>query len=118
MKLSLLGRHPVGLAISCLFIGLPIWGQLIPASRPIPRTAKLPVVFLNGYENDCPGSSFTKTFGVADQVLQANGEVSLFFNNCSVFGSPSIETLGAAFGQFLAGLRYDDGQKVDLVDVV
>ena len=92
--------------------------QLIPAGQPIPRTMKPPVVFLNGYEYDCGNSSFSNTFGIADQVLQANGQVSVFFNYCSVSGSPDIEDLGAAFATFLSSLRYADGQRVDLVDCV
>src|SRR5215472_2612504 len=84
----------------------------------VPRTSKLPVVFINGFQNVCAGSSFSNTFGSADQVLQANGEVSLFFDICSVPGTPTIEDLGAALGGFVTGLRYIDGQPVDQVDVV
>jgi uncharacterized protein (TIGR03437 family) len=104
---------------SCfLLFALSANGQLIPAGKPVPRTAKLPVVFLNGYQRDCANASFADTFGIADQVLQSNGQVSLFFNNCSVPGSPDIEGLGAAFGAFLSSLRYEDGQPVDMVDCV
>ncbi len=91
--------------------------QLIPVGQPIPHTGKLPVVFVNGLQLNC-GSSFSNTFGIGDQILQANGEASVFFDNCTVPGSPSIETLGSAFGTFLAGLKYDDGSRVQLVDVV
>jgi uncharacterized protein (TIGR03437 family) len=84
----------------------------------VPRTSKPPVLFINGFELDCSGVSFSSTFGSADQVLQANGEVSLFFDICSVSGSPSIEDLGSALTSFLVGLRYVDGTPVDLVDVV
>jgi pimeloyl-ACP methyl ester carboxylesterase len=76
------------------------------------------VVFLNGYESDCGGASFKSAFGIADQVLQASGQVSLFFNYCELPGRPSIEVMGAAFGALLSGLRYEDGQPLDLVDVV
>jgi hypothetical protein len=76
------------------------------------------VIFLNGYESDCGSASFKGAFGIADQVLQANGQVSLFFNYCTVPGQPTIEDMGAAFGAFLSGLRYEDGQPVDLVDSV
>jgi uncharacterized protein (TIGR03437 family) len=109
----------------CLMVGLvgvlcgiSAWAQLIPAGQPVPKTAKLPVVFLNGYEYNCGNSSFSSAFGIADQVLQANGQVSLFFNYCGVSGSPSIEDLGVAFGAFLSGLRYADGQPIDRVDIV
>ncbi len=51
-------------------------------------------------------------------MLQANGEASVFFDICSVSGTPTIEDLGAALGGFIANLRYVDGQAVDLVDVV
>jgi uncharacterized protein (TIGR03437 family) len=92
--------------------------QLIAPGQPIPHTANPPVVFLNGYQEDCSGSSFASTFGIADQVLQSNGEASLFFDNCTVPGQPSIETLGTAFAGYLAALKYDDGTTVDIVDVV
>ena len=51
-------------------------------------------------------------------MLQTNGEASVFFDNCSVPDKPSIEKLGAAFGAFLAGLKYTDGTPVGAVDVV
>lgn len=104
--------------------GLLLWGcsgfaQLIAPGAAIPRTSKPPVVFVNGYQQSCPGN-FAGTFGAADQILQSNGEVSIFFDNCSVSGAgkPPIETLGAAFGTFLTNLKYSDGQPVDEVDVV
>ena len=92
--------------------------QLIAPDQPVPRTAKLPVVFVNGYQTDCSNSSFASTFGVADQVLRDNGQVSVFFDNCSVPGKPSLEKLGAAFGAFLANLKYTDGTQPESVDVV
>ncbi len=94
---------------------------LLPAlvfAQTIPHKDKPPVVFLNGYQNDCSGSSFASTFGVADQLLSGNGQVTVFFDNCTVAGKPSIEELGTAFGRFLAGLKYDDGQPVTTVDAV
>ena len=93
------------------------WPQLIPAGTPLPRTPNLPVVFINGFQDVCPGS-FASTFGMADQVLQANGEASVFFDTCVLPKTASIEDLGAAFGRFLAGLKYQDGQPVDRVDIV
>jgi len=90
---------------------------MISPGAPIPRGSKPPVIFLNGYQNTCP-VQFSDTFGIADQVLQSNGQVSLFFNSCSLPQTASIEDLGAAFGTFLAGLRYQDGQAVDEVDIV
>ena len=92
--------------------------QLIPPGQPLPRTANPPVVFLNGYESDCGGSSFSSTFGIADQVMQASGRISVFFDNCTLPNKPSIEKLGTAFGAFLAGLKYTDGTAVDTVDLV
>ncbi len=96
----------------------PAHGQLIPPGMPIPRGTKPPVVFLNGYQRDCSSATFSNTFGSADQVLAAHGQVSIFFNNCTVSGKQPIEILGAAFGQFLAALRYSDGQPVTTVDAV
>ena len=57
--------------------------QLLPAGTPVPNTTLPPVVFINGYQFEgCSGTTFAGTFGIADQVLQSNGEVSLFFNTC------------------------------------
>jgi uncharacterized protein (TIGR03437 family) len=79
----------------------------------------IPVVFLNGYQLGCIGDTgFSSNFGNADKVLQASGLVSVYFDNCSVTGGPSIETLGVAFGNFLASLRYVNGTTVPVVDVV
>jgi uncharacterized protein (TIGR03437 family) len=101
------------------FLGLllPAWAQLVPSGTAIPRTTLPPVVFINGFEATCP-TSFSDTFGIADQVLQANGEASLFFNTCSLPPIASIEDLGGALATFLAGLRYTDGTPVDQVDFV
>ena len=92
--------------------------QLIPAGRPVPRTAKPPAVFLNGYQAACAPSRFSDTFAAADQVLQRNGQVSLFFDNCAGSVRLSLEELGQQFGAFLRDLRYEDGQAVPQVDVV
>ncbi len=93
--------------------------QLIQQGDPIPRRDSPPVVFLNGFEINCAGSSFQNTFVNADQVMQAAGRVSLFFNYCAASnGNSSIEDLGDAFGTFLAGLKYTDGQPVTQVDAV
>lgn len=92
--------------------------QLIPSGTPVPRTTLPPVVFINGYQFEgCP-ATFAGTFGIADQVLQANGEVSLFFDTCSLAATATIEDLGGAFAKFLAGLKYTDGTPVNQVDVV
>jgi hypothetical protein len=70
----------------------------------------IPVVFANGYQGGCSGSSgFSDNFGSADKVLQASGLITLFFDNCSVSGGPTIEALGAAFGKFLGSLTYVNG---------
>jgi uncharacterized protein (TIGR03437 family) len=92
--------------------------QLIPSGTAVPSTTLPPVVFINGYQFEgCP-TTFAGTFGIADQVLESNGEVSLFFNTCSLPGTASIEDLGASFGTFLTGLQYTNGQPVETVDVV
>jgi len=107
-----------------LFLALPclLGAQLIPSGSPIPKGPNPPVVFLNGYQPSCTGSSFAGTFGNADQVLQAGQTVSVFFDNCTITTPtsvrPTIEALGAAFGTFLRGLRYTDGTAVTEVDVV
>lgn len=107
------------LASVFFFISSAAWSQLIPAGQPVPKTSAPPVVFVNGYQFGCTGDhSFAGSFDVADQVLQSAGLVSLFFDNCTVTNNPTIEALGAAFGQFLAGLKYTDGTPVTQVDVV
>ena len=104
--------------LSGLLLALAAQAQLIPAGTPVPVTTLPPVVFINGYQFEgCP-STFAGTFGIADQVLQSNGEVSLFFSTCSLPSTATIEDLGAAFGTFLAGLKFTNGQPVETVDVV
>src|SRR5947209_16390130 len=107
-----------------LFLALP-WllnAQLIPSGSPIPKGPNPPVVFLNGYQPSCTGSSFSITFGNADQVLQAAEITGVFFDNCAITsptsGGPPIKSLGAAFGTFLPGLRYTAGTAVTKVDVI
>jgi uncharacterized protein (TIGR03437 family) len=90
--------------------------MVAPTAVPV---GSIPVVFLDGYQLGCIGdSSFKSNFGNADTVLEASNLVTLYFDNCSVRNVPPIETLGAAFGQFLASLTYTDGTHVPLVDVV
>jgi uncharacterized protein (TIGR03437 family) len=95
----------------------PAMAQLIPSGAAVPHTTLPPVVFIDGYQATCP-ATFAGTFGIADQVLQSNGEVTLFFSTCSLPATASIEDLAAAFATFLSGLSYTDGQPVDQVDVV
>jgi uncharacterized protein (TIGR03437 family) len=109
----------IGLRTAVCLLGLlpPAMAQLIPSGTAIPHTTLPPVVFIDGYQVTCP-ATFSGTFGIADQVLQSNGEVSLFFSTCSLPPTASIEDLAGAFATFLAGLSYTDGQAVDQVDVV
>ena len=44
--------------------------------------------------------------------------MSLFFDNCAFPGYPRIEELGNKFGEFIGGLRYQNGEPVGDVDVV
>jgi uncharacterized protein (TIGR03437 family) len=107
-----------GLRTVVCLVGLtPAWAQLIPTGTGVPHATLPPVVFIDGYQVACP-ATFSGTFGIADQVLQSNGEVSLFFSTCSLPPTASIEDLAAAFGTFLSGLSYTDGQPVQQVDVV
>lgn len=93
------------------------FGQLVgPTAVP---DGVIPVVFVDGYQLGCSGSSnFQSNFGSADTVMQSAGLVTVYFDNCTVSGNPPIETLGAAFGKFLASLTYVNGSPVPLVDVV
>jgi uncharacterized protein (TIGR03437 family) len=104
--------------LAILFIFPCIAGAQMVAPTAVP-VGTVPVVFLDGYQLGCTGdSSFQANFGNADTVLQASNLVTLYFDNCSVPNVPPIETLGAAFGQFLASLTYTNGTPVPLVDVV
>jgi uncharacterized protein (TIGR03437 family) len=104
--------------VVCLLALLaPACAQLIPTGTAIPHTTLPPVVFIDGFQLTCP-ATFKGTFGIADQVLQSNGEVSLFFSVCDSPATASIEDLGAAFAAFLSGLMYTDGKPVDQVDIV
>src|SRR5271165_93767 len=73
-----------------VFYAASLSAQLIAPGQAVPHTPNPPVVFLNGYQESCGGASFAGTFGIADQVLQASGRVSLFFDNCTVAGYPPI----------------------------
>jgi uncharacterized protein (TIGR03437 family) len=100
-----------------------VFSQLIPAGQPVPKGANPPVVFLDGYQSGCTGGNdFPSNFTAADKLLQANSIVTLYFGNCTVAAQtgsqPDIETLGKAFGTYLAGLKYTDGTAVTQVDVV
>src|SRR6266566_1715068 len=105
-------RLAILLSLSCI-----LHAQLIPAGQPIPKGPNPTAVFLNGYEGSCSDVTFAGTFGHADKVLQTSQIVTLFFDNCTIANKPSIEALGAAFGQFLAALKYTDGSAVPQVDV-
>ncbi|HYP08926.1 MAG TPA: IPT/TIG domain-containing protein [Bryobacteraceae bacterium] len=93
-------------------------GQLVTKTDAIPNRGKPPVVFLNGYQRECEGSSFRGSFGSVDQLLNEEGRVTLFFDNCAFPNHPAIETLGNEFAKFLRGLRYENGEPVARVDVV
>src|SRR5437899_13093875 len=101
-------------------LAVPAFAQLV-APNAIPKGPNPPVVFLDGYQQSCPGS-FRGTFGNAATVLQATNIASVFFDNCTVAASsgsrPNIETLAAGFGAFLFNLKYTDGTAVPQVDVV
>jgi len=84
---------------SFLVFSIAAWGQAGPQPT---------VVFVNGYQPDCTGATLAGTFGIADQVLAARGRTSLFFNNCTFAGRPTIEALGASFGAFIGGLSEVD----------
>jgi len=90
------------------------------SSVAIPKGPNPPVVFLNGYQADCRGSSFPGTFGAYDRVLQTQNRVTLFFDNCAFTTGtkPSIEELGNTFALYLGSLRYTDNTPVPVVDII
>src|SRR5258706_602968 len=106
------------LIVSCLFLAAAAEAQLIPVGAPVPIRLKPPVVFVDGYQRSCGDSQFSNNFGGFDQYLQATNRISLFFDNCTFSGKPSIEELGNNFRDFLAALKYTDGTPVPEVDIV
>lgn len=107
------------LPAALLLIATTACAQLIPTGQPIPKRSSPPVVFLDGYESGCTSpSDFASYYVSADRVLQTANLASVYFGNCTVPGNPAIEVIGQAFGQFLAGLKYDDGTPVTQVDVI
>src|SRR5258706_5866934 len=106
------------LLVSCLFLTPVAEAQLVPVGAPVPVRLKPPVVFVDGYQRSCGSSQFSNNFGGFDQYLQATNRISLFFDNCTFSGKPSIEELGNNFRDFLAALKYTDGTPVTEVDIV
>ncbi len=106
------------LCLTAVFASVAL-AQVPPSS--IPPGPNPPVVFLNGYQADCRGSSFAGNFGAFVSVMAAQNRQVLFFDNCayaSLAGKPTIEELGNSFAAFLGGLRYNNGSLVPRVDVV
>ena len=115
--------------------------ETIPSSSTVP-----PVVLLNGWQfptsltewltsGTCPPSIPSRTFGSLETQLKASQSASVgtpvnnsirgagvpvvyFFDNCVEAPNALIENLGAALGQVLNLIRYDDGRLVPQVDVV
>jgi uncharacterized protein (TIGR03437 family) len=109
----------VPVAVTILVCGATASAQLVTNVGAIPRTGKPPVVFVNGYQNSCSGTTFQGTFGSADQVLQGDARASVFFDSCKYGDNhPPIEDLGNKLGEFLRSLKYDNGETVPQVDIV
>src|SRR5580765_7449204 len=80
----------------------------------IPSTSTTPpVVLLNGFQLQCPGSS-SSTFGGLERLL---GTAVYFFDNCEC-PNCTIEELAEDFGKALNLIRDDNGESVPRVDVV
>ena len=84
------------------------------------QSSRPPVVFVRGYDFDwalfgfCTPSDPSGTFGTLPAMIQADGATVYGFDNCAAAGEKNvpIETLGALFGQFLAGIS---APQVDVV---
>jgi uncharacterized protein (TIGR03437 family) len=84
------------------------------------QTTRPPVVFVRGYDFNwalfgfCTPSDPSGTFGTLPAMIQADGATVYGFDNCAAAGQKNvpIETLGALFGQFLAGIS---APQVDVV---
>jgi uncharacterized protein (TIGR03437 family) len=108
----------MGRSLAFSLLAFRLSAQLIPPGMPVPITSKPPVVFVNGYQSNCTANQFSDNFGKFDQLFQATGRVSLFFDNCTLNGKPPIEEVGNALRDFLQKLRYTDSSPVSQVDIV
>jgi Putative serine esterase (DUF676) len=89
----------------------------VNTTAPVPYTGRVPVVLMNGFQGICPGTSEIGTFGHLSDDLSQQHIPSLFFDNC-LEGALPIETLGQRLGQFINSLFYDNGQRVQQVDLI
>lgn len=84
------------------------------------QSTRPPVVFVRGYDFDwalfgfCTPSDPSGTFGTLPAMVQSDGATVYGFDNCAAANEKNvpIETLGALFGQFLAGIS---APQVDVV---
>src|SRR5881394_1712067 len=101
------------LAVVALFAAGASFAQTPPVLT-VPSTSTTPpVVLLNGFQLQCPGSS-SSTFGDLERLL---GTAVYFFDNCEC-PNCTIEEFANDFGQALNLIRYDNGEPVPRVDVV
>lgn len=90
------------------------------ASLAAAQSTRPPVVFVRGYDFDwalfgfCTPSDPSGTFGTLPAMIQSDGATVYGFDNCAAANQKNvpIETLGALFGQFLAGIS---APQVDVV---
>ncbi len=83
---------------------------------PAAVTTLPPVVFINGYQFEGSSIHFRRHVRHRDQVLESNGEASLFFSTCSLPSTATIEDLVWIVVVFWG--RNMTGQPVTTVDVV
>ncbi len=84
------------------------------------QSTRPPVVFVRGYDFNwalfgfCTPSDPSGTFGTLPAMIQSDGATVYGFDNCAAANEKNvpIETLGALFGQFLAGIS---APQVDVV---
>jgi len=103
--------------LSGLLLALAAQAQLIPAGTPVPVTTLPPVVFINGYQFEgCPSTFAALRHCRSGASKQRRSQPVLqhlqLVQHCHHRGSR------CAFGTFLAGLQYTNGQPVETVDVV
>src|SRR5258706_6004825 len=96
-----------------LFTAGAVFAQTSPVLTIPSNSTTPPVVLLNGFQLQCPGSS-SSTFGGLERLL---GTAVYFFDNCEC-PNCTIEELAEDFGQALSLLRYDNGEPLPRVDVV
>jgi uncharacterized protein (TIGR03437 family) len=85
--------------------------------------AQPPVIMLNGWTPGATScfvaSGASDTFGsLATQLINNGVPVAFFFDNCAECPNCTIENLGNALNQAIAGIQYTNGTQVPQIDLI